>query len=109
MKKRLPSPVILAIMTTITTVSWVGFSVYRTLTKKPLPNVPVEILEPISPELDTNTLAQIAERVYFERGSTVAFSSASATIEIEEEVIAEEDATSSSTPNNQATESGELE
>jgi hypothetical protein len=86
MKKRLPAQVVLAIMTTITVVVWVGFSVYQEFRNKPEPIVTEDILEPISPELDADTLAKIEEKLYFEKGSTVPFSSQSAIINLEPKV-----------------------
>jgi hypothetical protein len=87
--KKLPNLVTLAIMTTVTIISWVAFSVYLALTEKPPPNVPPEILAPVSPEINSNILAEIEERVYFERGGTQAFIS-SEIEEIEEQEEPEE-------------------
>jgi hypothetical protein len=95
MKRRLPIQVILAIMTTATIVVWVGFGVYQVLTSKPDPNVPEAILEPIKPELETETLAEIDQRLYFKKGETVAFSTQSAIINIEPIEIKEEEGTES--------------
>lgn len=68
-----PNLVTLAVMTTITVILWIGLSVYRVLTTKPPIDVPLEILEPISADLETDALAQIKQRVYFEKGETVGF------------------------------------
>ncbi|OGM11724.1 hypothetical protein A2Z22_04965 [Candidatus Woesebacteria bacterium RBG_16_34_12] len=72
-KPRAPSLVTVAIMTTITIIFWVFFSVYRVLSTKIIPDTAPGILEPILVDLDSNTLAQIDKRVYFERGSIQQF------------------------------------
>lgn len=95
MKRGLPIQVFLAIMTTATVVVWVGFSVYQVLSSKPDPNVPKTILEPIRPELETETLAEIGQRLYFNKGETVAFSTQSAIIKIEPIEVKEEEGTES--------------
>lgn len=63
-KLKTPSLVTLAILTTITIVFWVFFSVYRVFASKPSAAVPLEILEPISPTLDSATLDKIQQGVY---------------------------------------------
>lgn len=67
-KIRAPRLVTVAIMTTITIIFWVFFGVYSVLTTKPPVDVPPEILEPISPELNTEALGKIEQRVFFEEG-----------------------------------------
>lgn len=69
-KAKTPGIVTTAIITTITLFTWIIFSVYRALTTTPPVNVPPEILVPLSPELDTQALAHLAERLYFEEGQT---------------------------------------
>lgn len=50
------------ILTTITLITWVFFSIYRAFVK-PLPIVvPPEILEPIDPRLDSNILNTLQQR-----------------------------------------------
>ncbi|OGM15867.1 hypothetical protein A2V56_05330 [Candidatus Woesebacteria bacterium RBG_19FT_COMBO_42_9] len=65
MKKKTPALVSTAILTVITIFMWIAFSVYRALITQPSVNVPPEILEPISPDLDRETLASLAARTYF--------------------------------------------
>lgn len=112
--QKTPSAIIIMVMTTITTVLWVFFGVYRILVSEVPPVVSDEILAPINPELDTKTLAKLGEKVYFERGETKPFpvegvvipdASPSAVI-IEEEGM-EVVATPSATPP-EATISGDL-
>jgi len=65
-KKPLPTIVILAILTAITTLLWVGFEVYRSLTKEPADSVPPEITAELSPSLDLDTLSKVTQRIYLE-------------------------------------------
>lgn len=66
MKRKTPAIVSVAILTVITIFMWIALSVYRTLTAQPPLTVSPEILEPISPILDRETLVMLAERTYFE-------------------------------------------
>jgi len=70
-KPKAPRILTVAIFTTITIIFWVFFSVYRVLTTKPLVKVPPELLEPITPNLDTGALGKLEKRVFFEEGETV--------------------------------------
>lgn len=67
-KPKAPRLVTVAIFTTITIVFWVFLSLYRVLTTASAPNIPDEILAPISPNLDTNALKSLPNRVFFEEG-----------------------------------------
>lgn len=69
MKKKTPPIVSTAILTVITVFMWIAFSVYRVFTSTPPVNIPPEILEPISPTLDSETLASLASKTYFEEGT----------------------------------------
>ena len=63
-KLKTPSLVTIAILTTITVIFWVFFSVYRVFATKPTTSVPAEILEPISPTLDKTILDKIQQGVF---------------------------------------------
>lgn len=64
-KNKLPSLVVLLILTLITVVFWIMFSVYRTYTNKEVStNVPREILLPISPNLDESTIDIMQTKIY---------------------------------------------
>ena len=65
-KKPLPKIVVFAVLTVITTFVWIGFEVYRTLTKDPSPSVPPEIIAELDPNLDTETLARLTQGVHLE-------------------------------------------
>jgi len=64
-KQKKPNLVILGILTLITVLFWIGFSVYRSLTSEAPVKVPSEILEPISPTLDTETLSKVGNKLFF--------------------------------------------
>ena len=64
-KQKKPNLVVLGILTLITILSWVGFSAYRSFTSEVPIKVPSEILEPISPTLDTEALSKVDNRLFF--------------------------------------------
>jgi hypothetical protein len=70
MKKenKIPNIVYLAILTAITVVFWVFFSVYRIFSTQPAPSVAGEILEPLNPGISTEAIDSIETRIYFEEG-----------------------------------------
>ena len=59
-----PGPVILGILTVITIIFWIGFEVFRSFTKTPEPEIPAEILAPLSPEIDAGELSKLQNRVF---------------------------------------------
>lgn len=61
--KKLPSVIVLMILTLLTTVFWMLFSIYRTFTKPTSVEVSEEITSPISPNLDTETIEMIRSKV----------------------------------------------
>ncbi|KKQ53354.1 hypothetical protein A2865_03850 [Candidatus Woesebacteria bacterium RIFCSPHIGHO2_01_FULL_39_17] len=65
-KPKAPHLVTVAIFTTITTIFWIFFSLYRILATESLPKVDPKLLEPLNPELDREALNLLEERVYFE-------------------------------------------
>jgi hypothetical protein len=64
-KQKKPNVVVLGILTLITILFWVGFSAYRSLTSEVPIKVPDEILEPISPILDAETLGKVGNKLFF--------------------------------------------
>jgi hypothetical protein len=71
MNKKMPSVVVLVVLTTITVVCWIGFSVYKALTTKPPVEVPQAVLNPIDPKLNDQYLERLPGRVYLDAtGST---------------------------------------
>lgn len=61
-----PRLVTVAIFTTITIVFWVFFTLYNILTSSPSLEIDPALLEPIDPKLDTSSLSQIENRIFFE-------------------------------------------
>lgn len=64
-KQKKPNFVVLGILTLITILFWIGFSAYRSFTSEVPIKVPSEILEPISPTLDAETLSKVGNRLFF--------------------------------------------
>ncbi len=62
---RPPRFVTLAIMTTITVIFWVFISVYKILTSQTEPSVGADILAPLNPTLDSSSLTEIRNSLYF--------------------------------------------
>lgn len=68
-KPKAPKLVTVAITTTITIIFWIFLTLYHVLTTKPAPSVNPELLEPITAELDIESLEKIGKTVFFEEGS----------------------------------------
>jgi len=66
-KEKTPNIVSLAILTLITSVSWIFFSLYRVFTEKSDIKVSAEILEPLSPNLNEKVISEIENRVFIEQ------------------------------------------
>jgi hypothetical protein len=64
-KQKTPNLVILGILTLITILLWIGLAAYRSFTTEPSVKVPSEILEPLSPALDLETLGKVENRLFF--------------------------------------------
>ena len=110
-KQKRPSFVIIGILTVVTIFLWIGFNVYRAFTVTPSIKVPDEILKPIMPTLDSETLSKIDQRVFFEEGEIrqILISTPATTptpTPTPTEVETEEIATESASP---ATEAAELQ
>lgn len=87
-KKDKPFLVQVAVLTTITTLVWIGFSVYKAFTDKPEPTVSKEVLANINPTLDSAILENLETRLYLndeEIGDTVLFNNLSPLIDTQEE------------------------
>ncbi|OGM56072.1 hypothetical protein A3E46_02905 [Candidatus Woesebacteria bacterium RIFCSPHIGHO2_12_FULL_46_16] len=67
-KTKTPSLVTITILTTITVIFWVFFTVYRVFINEPAPNIPAEVLEPLTPNLDKDTIDKIEARLFFSEG-----------------------------------------
>lgn len=65
-KQKAPRLVTVAILTTVTLIFWVFFSLYNVLTSKPPNNIDPKLLEPLNPSLDRDTLGKLENRIFFE-------------------------------------------
>lgn len=63
---KIPSLISILVLTLITAVMWISFSVYSAFTKKPNSVVPNEVISPITPKLDTETIKQIETRLFLD-------------------------------------------
>lgn len=52
------------ILTLVTLLIWLSFTIFRSFTREAAPVVPVEIVLPVNPKLDTNTIKQMEQRLY---------------------------------------------
>lgn len=67
-KSKTPNLVILAILTVITIVIWIAFGVIRAFTKPEPIDVSSQALEPLSPNLNTESLNNLNQRIFFSEG-----------------------------------------
>lgn len=58
---------ILAILTTITVFTWIGFDVYRALLKTQIPQVLQEQMAPLDPKLDTKAIENLSQKTLFQK------------------------------------------
>lgn len=65
-KNKLPSFITVLILTLITVVMWVSFSVFRALSSKPVASVPEEVSKPLNPTLDSDTIGKIRSRIFLD-------------------------------------------
>lgn len=61
--KKLPSIVALMILTLITAIFWMMFSVYRSFTKPAPVTVPEEVVSQLNPKLDTETIELMSSKI----------------------------------------------
>ena len=67
MNNKLPRIVSLSIFSAIVAIFWIFFGVYRAITAKSIPKVSAQILEPITPSLDTTAIKNLGERVFIDQ------------------------------------------
>lgn len=63
---KLPNLVSILILTVLTALMWISFSVYRAITTKPAPNVPQAVSLPLTPTLDTTTLNKVQSSLFLD-------------------------------------------
>jgi len=62
---KLPSLISILILTAITSIMWVSFSVYRAFTTEPPPSVPEEVSKPLAPTLNQKVISEIESKLFF--------------------------------------------
>lgn len=70
MHKKQPKFVTLTVLTTVTIVSWVFYSLYGVLVKAPEITAPRELMVPFEVTLDNETLSRLESRIYFTENQT---------------------------------------
>lgn len=58
-------------MTVLSLIAWVGFEVYRMLTREPDVGISPDVLSPLDPALDVDTLNKLQERMLLEESEIV--------------------------------------
>lgn len=68
MKKatKLPNIVAVLILTLITVVMWVSFSIYRAVVSAPSAVVPAAVSQPITPSLDAEAMTLLESRIFID-------------------------------------------
>lgn len=67
-KQKLPTIVVIAILTLITAILWAFFDITRAFFKKPDIKVETEAISPLDPKLDLETLSLVQSAKFFEEG-----------------------------------------
>lgn len=62
-RKKLPNLIVLFILTLITILFWISFSIYQVFTKEVSPVVPKEIILQIDPKLDIETIKIMRSKI----------------------------------------------
>jgi hypothetical protein len=62
-RKKLPNLIILFILTLITILFWISFSIYQVFTSNTSPVVPTEIILQIDPKLDIETIKTMRSKI----------------------------------------------
>jgi hypothetical protein len=61
---KLPSLVSILILTLLTAITWVSFSIYRALTVSAPPGVPQSVSQPLTPTLDQDSINKIKSSIF---------------------------------------------
>lgn len=67
---------VFVILTTITILTWVIFDAYQRFNKTEIKDIPPEVLLPLSPSLDKQTLDNIEAKLYFSQEEVAQFTPA---------------------------------
>jgi hypothetical protein len=65
-KTKLPNIVAVLILTLITVVMWVSFSIYRAVVSAPSAVVPAAVSQPLTPTLDSEAMTLLESRVFID-------------------------------------------
>ena len=80
MKKKTPNIVVISVLTVITMLTWIFYEVYQTLTTPPSLEIQPEVLAPITPTLDSQSLDKLQKSVFFEDSEIVPITQPTATL-----------------------------
>lgn len=58
----------LSVCTLITILAWIGFDVYRILSREKQPYVPANQLVPLNPKIDEEIINQLSQGAFWEKG-----------------------------------------
>jgi len=64
MKTKIPSLIVVLIFTLITTLSWVGFSIYRAVISKPAPVISDAVSKELDPNLDSSMIEKLRVKIF---------------------------------------------
>jgi len=65
-KNSLPKPITILILTLLTALVWVGLNIYRSIAIKPAAPVSEDILKPLNPTLDMETIQKIEAAIFIQ-------------------------------------------
>jgi cytoskeletal protein RodZ len=65
-KNKLPSLITILVLTLLTSIIWVSFSVYRAITAKPPESVPSAVSAPLVPTFDTPEINKIESSLFLD-------------------------------------------
>lgn len=66
MKTKLPSIVVILVLTTLTSLLWISLSIYRAATLEPDVKVSEEILLPLEPSINSVVVTEIESRIFID-------------------------------------------
>lgn len=100
---------VLSILSLITVLTWIGFDVYRALTKTEIPQILQRQLTPLDPKIPAVTFQNLEQRVSFTQEELSQITVPTAEEELVEEELIEETEEVATESGTVATESGILE
>jgi hypothetical protein len=64
MKNKIPSLVVVLVLTLLTAIAWVGFSVYRAISQKEGPVLSEDVTKDLSPSLNSEIIENMKNRIF---------------------------------------------